>query len=125
MSGNADFTRVIARDSRSTAHILRYGGDTSSQGRTLIAERLGAVLAALGQSYDTVVIHCGEAIQETPAMIRPSGAAIFLAPATRIADVTSAIAALRGTGYARVAHAVIGQTASPAAAGFPHIAVSA
>jgi len=126
VSGKADFTRVIARDQRSTAHILRFGGDNSIQGRNLIAERLGAVLAALGQSYDTVVIHCGEAVQETPALIRASGATIFLAPATRLADVTAAIAALRAAGYARVAHAVIGQTATPATAvNFPQFAATA
>ena len=97
--GVADFTRVIVRDQQSTAHVLRYGQTRNAQAATMLGERFKPVMQALAQAYETVIVHCGEAVAATPVLIRSCGATIFLAPAHRSPDVASAIAVLKATGY--------------------------
>ncbi len=117
--GSADFTKVIARDNESTVHVLRYGHDYTLQARGLLTERFPPVLAALNQSYETVIVHLGEAGSDTPVLLRMAQAALLLAPATRLGDVTKAITALKSTGYGAVQHLLIGppqqQQAAPQA----------
>lgn len=106
--GSADFTKVIARDNESTVHVLRYGHDYTLQARGLLTERFPPVLAALNQSYETVIVHLGEAGSDTPVLLRMAQAALLLSPATRLGDVTKAITALKSTGYGAVQHLLIG-----------------
>jgi uncharacterized protein involved in exopolysaccharide biosynthesis/Mrp family chromosome partitioning ATPase len=105
--GAADFTKVIVRDRHSAAHVLRYGQDYSGRASAVLADRLKPVLQALGQSYDAVLVNCGEAAPATPSLIRACGATVFMAPSHRAADVASAIATLKATGYAAMAHVQI------------------
>ena len=115
VSGTADFTKVIARDTRSPLHILRYGLDHSPRAQTLILERTESVLTALAQTYDFVLVNLGEANNETPVFLHKCQAALLLAPATRRDEVTSAIQTLLETGLAAAQHVLIGQPAAQSA----------
>ena len=61
LAGTTDFTKVIARDPLSNAHLLRFGLERNEEMVSLMDQRTDAVLSALGNIYDIVVIHCGEA----------------------------------------------------------------
>jgi polysaccharide biosynthesis transport protein len=125
VTGAADFTKVIIRDSHSSVHLLRFGADHSDRARGQVRERLTAVLAALARSYETIVVHLGEAGAETPAMVRLCGAAVVLAPATRLSDVTVALAALRRSGFRAGRHVLIGPPSVEAASDAAPVTASA
>jgi Mrp family chromosome partitioning ATPase len=121
--GAADFTRVIVRDQHSTAHVLRYGQIRNAQAATMLGDRFKPVMQALVPVYDTVIVHCGEAVAATPVLIRSCGATVFLAPGHRSPDVALAIATLKATGYATTGFVQIAQ--SPAAHSAPEYAKQA
>ena len=124
--GAADFTRVIVRDQHSSAHVLRYGQIRNAQAATMLGDRFKPVMQALAQTYETVIVHCGEAAAGTPALIRSCGATIFLAPAHRSPDVASAIATLKATGYQTTGFVQIVQpAAAPSVSDFGLQAVKA
>lgn len=107
VTGAADFTKVIGRDSRSTAHLLRYGQDRGPQAATLVVERAESVLQALIQSYEFVIVHLGVAQQDTPALLHKCDGAIIVAPAHRLDDAGNAVQALISTGLKDAAHVLI------------------
>ncbi len=124
--GAADFTRVIVRDQHSAAHVLRYGQIRNAQAATMLGDRFKPVMQALTQAYDTVIVHCGEAVASTPLLVRSCGAAILLAPAHRSPDVAMAIATLKDTGYAAVGYVQIAPPdVAPSAPEFGKQAVNA
>ena len=112
VSGAADFTKVIARDTRSPVHVLRYGLDHSPRAAALILERIESVLSALAKTYDVVLVNLGEASEETPIYLHKCQAALLLAPAAREADVSAAVQTLLETGLAAARHVLIGQPES-------------
>ena len=112
VSGAADFTKVIARDSRSPVHVLRFGLDHSPRAAALILERVESVLSALSQAYDLVLVNLGEAVNETPIYLHKCQAALLLAPAARQAEVISAVQTLLDTGLSAAQHVRIGQPAA-------------
>ncbi len=109
VSGAADFTKVIARDTRSPLHVLRYGLDHSPRASALILERVENVLMALAQSYDFVLVNLGEACEETPIYLHKCQAALLLATSARQAEATSAIPTLLDTGLLAAQHVLISQ----------------
>ena len=94
MAGTADCTKVIVRDSSSSAHLLRFGFERREQSMTLLSQRTDAVLIALGKIYDVVIVHAGEAAASTPALVAKCQAALLLAPAKRQGEVATAARAL-------------------------------
>ena len=108
VSGTADFTKVIGRDVKSTVHVLRYGIDHSPRAAELIAERAESVLAALAQSYDVVIVHLGEAQNDTPVLLHKCEAALILAPAAHLNEASEAVQVLLSTGIAAARHILIG-----------------
>ena len=125
VSGTADFTKVIARDSRSPVHVLRFGLDHSPRASALILERAESVLSALSQTYDLVLVNLGEAVSETPIYLHKCQAALLLAPAARQAEVTSAVQTLLDTGLSAAQHVRIGQPAATQLSSQPLQAASA
>jgi Mrp family chromosome partitioning ATPase len=107
--GNTPFTKVIARDTRSTAHVLRFGLDHSEQAAQMIHDRLPAVLDALAQSYDFCIVNLGEAIEETPVYLHKCEAALIMAPAARLTEAEQAVETLLATGLTAAHHVLIGQ----------------
>ncbi len=107
VNGEAAFTKIIGRDRKSAAHLLRFGTDRSARAMAQLDERTGNILAALGNSYDVVVVHAGEAAPETAALLKQCEAAIILAPAARRAEAADAAKALSAAGLRAVCHVPI------------------
>ncbi len=124
LMGAADFTKVISRDTKSTAHIVRFGMDHSSQALELLNQQLGSMLAALTRSYEVIVINAGEAKQSTPILLHMCHAAILLAPAPRFAEASAAVQTLLSTGLQAAGVALIGD-AQPAPVRAPDIELKA
>lgn len=115
VSGTADFTKVISRDCRSQVHVLRYGVDHSERAASLIAERAGSVIAALGQTYDVVIADLGRAEPELPALVGLCDAALVLAPKPRAEDAAEALQTLLAAGLRAARQAQLEAAAEPAA----------
>ena len=108
INGEASFTKIIGRDAKSPVHLLRFGMDHSAKAMTQLNERTGNVLAALGSSYDLVVVHAGEATPETPALLSKCDAAMVLAPPARLLEANQVVKALSSSGLRAVCHVAIG-----------------
>jgi Mrp family chromosome partitioning ATPase len=109
VNGDAAFTKVIGRDVKSAVHLLRFGMDHSAKARALLDERTGNILAALGNSYDVVIAHAGEAGPETATLLNKCDAALICAPDTRASDAAAAAKALGLSGARAVCQVLIGR----------------
>ncbi len=107
VNGDAAFTKIIGRDAKSTAHLLRFGLDHSVKAKALLYDRANHIVAGLRNSYDAVIVHIGEATAETTHLLTKCDAAMVLAPATRLADATAAMKALSLSGLQAVCHVLI------------------
>jgi succinoglycan biosynthesis transport protein ExoP len=119
ITGAAGFTKVIGRDAKSAAHLLRFGIDRSPEALARLDERLDTVLAALEPSYDAVIVHAGEVSDETPAVLHKCRGALVLAPAARFADATALVEGLLMSGLAAARHVLIGPPSTQAATAEP------
>ena len=102
LAGTTDFTKVIARDPLSNAHILRFGIERNEAALSLMEQRTDAVLSALGNIYDIVMIHVGEASRRTLMVVAKCQAALILAPELRHRDVANAAKTLLEAGLTDV-----------------------
>lgn len=102
LAGTTDFTKVIARDPLSTAHLLRFGVERNEATLSLMDQRTESVLSALGNIYDVVLIHAGEASSRTTILIVKCQAALLLAPALRQDDVAKTAKSLLVSGLTDV-----------------------
>jgi uncharacterized protein involved in exopolysaccharide biosynthesis/Mrp family chromosome partitioning ATPase len=102
LAGTTDFTKVIARDPLSNAHILRFGTERNESALSLMELRTDAVLSALGNIYDVVMIHVGEATSRTLIVVAKCQGALILAPGLRHRDVASATKTLLESGLTDV-----------------------
>ena len=96
LAGTTDFTKVIARDPLSNAHLLRFGMERNEATLSLMDQRTEAVLNALGNIYDVVMIHAGEASSRTTMLVVKCQAALLLAPDLRQRDVAKTAKSLSG-----------------------------
>jgi hypothetical protein len=102
LAGTTDFTKVIARDPLSNAHLLRFGMERNEAALSLMDQRTEAVLNALGNIYDVVMIHAGEASSRTTMLIVKCQAALLLAPDLRHGDVAKTAKSLLVSGLTDV-----------------------
>ena len=102
LAGTTDFTKVIARDPLSNAHLLRFGVERNEATMSLMDQRTDAVLSALGNIYDVVLIHAGEASSRTTLLIVKCQAALLLAPELRHQDVAKTAKSLLVSGLTDV-----------------------
>jgi Mrp family chromosome partitioning ATPase len=102
LAGTTDFTKVIARDPLSNAHLLRFGVERNEATLSLMDQRMEAVLNALGNIYDVVLIHAGEASSRTTMLIVKCQAALLLAPDLRQEDVAKTAKSLLVSGLTDV-----------------------
>ena len=121
MAGTTDFTKVIARDPKSNAHLLRFGTERNEAAMSLMDQRTDAVLTALGNIYDIVLIHVGEASGRANALLGKCQAALLLAPGLRRGDVAKAAKSLLESGltdvqYVRLEAAEAGESRLAASA---------
>ena len=102
LAGTTDFTKVIARDPLSNAHLLRFGMERNEATLSLMDQRTEAVLNALGNIYDVVMIHAGEASSRTTMLIVRCQAALILAPDLRQKEVAKTAKSLLVSGLTNV-----------------------
>lgn len=102
LAGTTDFTKVIARDPLSNAHLLRFGVERKEATLSLMDQRTEAVLHALVNIYDVVMIHAGEASSRTTMLIVKCQAALLLAPDLRREDVAKTAKSLLVSGLTDV-----------------------
>ena len=98
VAGNADFTKIISRDTRSTVHIIRKGLSRDQCSPNRVAEKMESVLTALNTIYDFVFIHSGEAFSATPMLIKNCSAAFIIASQHRQRDAIAAAQVLENNG---------------------------
>jgi hypothetical protein len=98
VSGAADFTKVMGRDTKSAVHLLRYGVVRTPRAKVLLAERIESVLGALSHSYDAVIVNAGEAGLETPVLLHKCDGVLVLAPGARMTEAANAVEALLSSG---------------------------
>ncbi|HRA94944.1 MAG TPA: Wzz/FepE/Etk N-terminal domain-containing protein, partial [Aestuariivirga sp.] len=121
LAGSTDFTKVIARDPLSNAHLLRFGTERNEATLSLMDQRTEAVLNALGNIYDVVIIHAGETSGRTTLLLIKCQAALLLAPRLRQGDVAKTAKSLLVSGLAEVQFVRL----EPATTGNDRIAASA
>ena len=98
VSGNADFTKVIGRDSQSSVHLLRFGLDRSPAAFAAVDSRVEPMFLSLAGSYDTIVVNAGEAQSDMAGLMQKCEAAVILAAPTRSGDAAAAAQSLRQMG---------------------------
>ena len=98
VAGEADFTKVICRDSHSTAHIIRYGLKSAAQYQNIVADKLGPILKALSGIYDIILVHVGEATPATPNLVKDIKGTMLFAPQSRYKDAVAAARVLESKG---------------------------
>jgi len=98
VTGAVDFTHIVQRDPQSDARIIRFGlrDDATAQGQ--IAARIEAIVGALAQMFDVVLVHAGEASPQTAALVRGCNGGILLAAPSRQRDAVAAAATLSKQG---------------------------
>jgi uncharacterized protein involved in exopolysaccharide biosynthesis/Mrp family chromosome partitioning ATPase len=102
LTGSADFTKVIVRDPSSTAHLLRFGFERNKISLELLNQKTDAVLAALGNIYDVVIVHAGGTSSQATALVAKCQAALLLAPAHRMAEASNAARGLSNNGRIKI-----------------------
>jgi uncharacterized protein involved in exopolysaccharide biosynthesis/Mrp family chromosome partitioning ATPase len=98
VSGSADFTRVISRDTASGCHLLRWGMDRSAHAQQVAEANLQYVLQAFSGVYDLTVMHCGEASMRAPELLKKCDAVLLLSPGHRKRDAAVAVNMLQSSG---------------------------
>jgi Mrp family chromosome partitioning ATPase len=98
VSGSADFTRVISRDTASGCHLLRWGMDRSAHAQQVAESNLQYVLQAFSGVYDLTIMHCGEASLRAPELLKKCDAVLLLSPGHRKRDVAVAVNMLQSSG---------------------------
>jgi tyrosine-protein kinase Etk/Wzc len=94
LAGQPDIESLVSTDSASGLRILRIGGDRALVNRAILEQRLDKVLSELAASYDSILIHGGEADGWAAAIARKSDGAIILAAPARMQDAAAAVASL-------------------------------
>ena len=98
VSGEADFTKVVARDPSSALHIIRFGNSSIPNSNGLIAQRIDTILKALRSIYGFVLLHAGEANGDTVKLLNASDIAVLLATQARLKDATEAARTIESNG---------------------------
>ncbi|MFN0192458.1 MAG: exopolysaccharide transport family protein [Aestuariivirga sp.] len=116
VSGSADFTRVISRDTASGCHLLRWGMDRSAHAQHVAESNLQYVLQAFSGVYDLTVMHCGEASSRAPELLTKCDAVLLLSPGHRKRDAAIAVNMLQSSGVKLVQVVRLDPPALPRAA---------
>ena len=87
LTGKADFTAIVARDTASNAHIVRFGMNRSPAAVAMLAGKLDQILQTLNGIYDVVFVNAGELSSSAQIMAGKVQAALLLAPAVRQHEV--------------------------------------
>jgi polysaccharide biosynthesis transport protein len=98
ISGTADFTKAVSRDTATSLHVIRLGQFPTAEAQSLLAGRLDAIIQALRGIYGYVLLHAGEAQAGAAPLIACADMAVIMASATRIRDAEQAATTLEQGG---------------------------
>jgi Mrp family chromosome partitioning ATPase len=98
VTGDADFTKVVARDPASTLHVIRYGNTATLQSNGLIAQRLETILKALRSIYGFIVLHAGEANANTVQIVNVSDVVVVVTTQARLKDAADSARTIEANG---------------------------
>jgi uncharacterized protein involved in exopolysaccharide biosynthesis/Mrp family chromosome partitioning ATPase len=98
IAGQADFTKIVARDSVSPLHVVRLGQFPDANAQTNLAPKFEAIIKALKTIYAYVLIHAGEAGAAVVPLLQLSDVTIIMASASRLKDADAAANALDESG---------------------------
>jgi Mrp family chromosome partitioning ATPase len=118
LSGAAAFSAVVVLDPESPLQLIPAGRARAAGAELIASARFDAVLEALDQSYEIVLMNLGRANPETVALVLKSHATIVTVSGERVQDAALLCAALAASGV-RAARFVIlaGNAAAPMALG--------
>jgi len=113
ITGAAPFTKVLARDPKSSMHVLRFGTDHSHAALQQLESRVAHVLSALGQSYDAVIVYAGDMNTGAAPLLGASDVALILSPVVRFAEAAATAQNLGANGLS-VRQVLVGPSSAPA-----------
>jgi polysaccharide biosynthesis transport protein len=109
VSGATDFTKVIRKDTQSTAHVISYGMTHTDGIHAQMVERMPSILANVEDVYDIVIVHAGDAAPTTPQMLLGCKSIVMIVPQNENRDLTGAEQAIHDLGAESVMHVTLMQ----------------
>ena len=106
LSGAAAFSGVVVLDAESPLQLIPAGRDRGSAAALLASARFDAVLEALDQNYDIVLLDLGMASPETVPLVLKSHATLIVVSGARAQDAALLCGSLAASGV-RAARFVI------------------
>jgi uncharacterized protein involved in exopolysaccharide biosynthesis len=97
VSGQADFARVIQKDTASSLQIIRRGNAAAPLG-----QRMEGITRTLSGIYEAVIVYAGDAAPEALSHMRGCQAAVLISPAARLRNLGPAAQTLRSQGISTV-----------------------
>jgi succinoglycan biosynthesis transport protein ExoP len=113
LSGAAAFSAVVVLDTESPLQLIPAGRARAAGAELLASARFDAVLEALDQSYEIVLMDLGRANPETVPLVLKSHATLVTVSGERVQDAALLCAALAASGV-RAARFVVLASGAPA-----------
>ncbi len=107
LAGQSDFSKLIARDSKSGVHIIRLGDISNAKQPQLLSEQIRSVLRSIQGIYDFVLLHVGKATAECLPFMLTCDVAVIIAPPSHDSEVLKAIQTLTEKGPVHVLHVAV------------------
>jgi MinD-like ATPase involved in chromosome partitioning or flagellar assembly len=112
LSGAAAFSNVVVLDKDSPLQLITAGQATATAGPLLASARFDAVLEALDQNYEMVLMNFGAANAETVPLVLKSHAMLLVVSGDRVQDGALFCGSLSAAGV-RAARFVIASDSKP------------
>jgi polysaccharide biosynthesis transport protein len=116
LAGQADFSKLIARDARTGVHIIRLGDISNAREPEALATQIRAILRSIQGIYDFVLLHVGQVNASALPYLLTCDVAIILAPPTHDAEVLQAVETLSAKAAIQVLHVSVDRQPPPPAA---------
>jgi polysaccharide biosynthesis transport protein len=120
LAGQSDFSKLIARDSKSGVHIIRLGDISNAKQPQLLSEQIRSVLRSIQGIYDFVLLHVGKATADCLPFMLTCDVAVIVAPPSHDDEVVKAIQTLTEKGPVQVLHVTVDRRTEP----LPELAVA-
>jgi polysaccharide biosynthesis transport protein len=117
LAGQADFSKLIARDARTNVHIIRLGDVSNAREPEALANQIRAILRSIQGIYDFVLLHIGQASSSALPYLLTCDVAIILAPPSHDAEVLEAAETLTEKASIQVMHVSVDRPPSATAMG--------
>ncbi len=109
VAGGTDFTKIIRKDSQSSAHVISFGTVQVPETLEAVTDRMPSILANIENVYDIVLVHAGDATPSSPSMLMGCKSVVMIVPQNDQRDLTSAEQAIHDLGAESVMHVTLMQ----------------